>query len=588
MSTRDYQRQWITDIRTAWTQGANTVFATLPTGSGKTHSFVTLAREDDEDTAFLAHRQELIGQAALTLNRDRLPHHIEAPREVVRQIIQAEMRLHGESFYSPGAKFHVAGVNTLARRKDRLRWCSRVRLVIGDEGHHYTEGGIFHEAFSAFPDARGLLVSAHCLRGDGAALGRGHGGIADALVIGPSERELISRGFLSDYRVALPPNDLDVSSVRVGSGGDFSAPQLRAAVHASKQLVGNVAAHYERHAAGKLGLTFAVDIEHAGEIRAAYAALGIAAEIVTGETPIDERADLMQRFRERRILQLVSVDVLGEGTDVPDVEVVSMARPTASFQLFSQQKGRMGRVSVSPEYATRWETYTDAERLAIIAAGPKPFGWLFDHAGNFARHYAQRGMPCAAQRYSLLPMERRSRAKSDAIPLRTCLNETCFQPYPRTLIVCPHCGTAAPAPAGRAAPEQVDGDLVLLDPETLAALAAEVARIDGPPPIVTGSKPATARGILRNHSNRQTAQAQLRERMAVWMGWRKHLGADIRHAQREFFHRFGVDVLTAQTWGVAEACALAERVHLDLYSNSVHSTIPPPMTGCVDLTDTAA
>jgi DNA repair protein RadD len=585
MAIRDYQRKWLDDIYAAWNSGARNIIATLPTGAGKTFCFVTAIRERGEPAVIVAHRQELVSQASLALNREKLPHSIEAPRETVRTIIQAHMATHGESFYSPGATVHVAGVHTLAARADKIRWARDIRLVVVDEAHHVTTGGIWHDAIKLFENAVGLFPTGHCLRADGAGLGRGADGLGDALVTGPSARCLIGRGFLSDYRIALPPADIDLSDVPVGTSGDFSPVRLAAAVHASRHLVGDVAGHYVRRAAGKLGLTFAVDIVHAGEIRAAYAALGVPSEIITGKTPVDERADLMRRFRERRILQLVSVDVLGEGTDVPDVEVVSMARPTASFQLYAQQLGRMLRVSVAPDLLARWDTFTDAERLAHIAAGPKPFSMLHDHVGNFTRHYQQRGMPCAPQRYSLARAERKARnAPSDAIPLRTCLNPECFQPSPRTLIVCPHCGTPAPAPAGRALPENVDGDLVLLDPAAMAALIGEVARVDGPPPNVSGSKPPVARGILRNHDDRQKAQNRLRERMAVWGGWRIHVHGDQRQAQREFFHKFGIDVMTAQTLGVREAVSLYERVHCDLHANNVHSTETPTMDGLLDMT----
>lgn len=572
MAIRDYQRAWIDAIYAQWDAGHRAVLATLPTGSGKTFSFVTAAKEKAVPFVAIAHRQELVAQISLALNREKMPHSIEAPRETTRAIIHAHMANHGQSFYSPGADAHVAGIHTLAARGRKIRWLDSIGLAIVDEGHHILKGGIWGDALELFPGASILAPTAHALRADGAGLGRGADGLCDALVVGPSARDLITRGFLSDYRIAIPPNDLDVRDVPVGASGDFSPVKLSAAVHASRLLVGGVAEHYERRLAGKLGLTFATDIEHAGELRAAYLALSVRAEIITGKTPPDERADIMAQFRRRRLMQLVSVDVLGEGTDVPDVEVVSMARPTMSFQMFAQQLGRMMRVSVAADLAAIWGRFTDAERIAYIAAGPKPCGWLFDHVGNFARHYQQRGMPCSPQRYSLARAERKARnVPSDAIPLRTCENVECFQPYPRALAVCPHCGTPAPAPTGRTLPEQVEGDLVLLDPAAMASLWAEVQRINGPPPIVSGSKPAVARSIVKGHADRQAVQATLRAALTLWGGWRIHVHGNERQGQREFFHRFGVDVMTAQTLGPAAAWDLEQRIRAHLSENNVHA-----------------
>src|SRR5690606_13702835 len=128
----------------------------------------------------------------------------------------------------------------------------------------------------------------------------------------------------------------------------------------------------------------------------------------------------------------------GEGVDVPAVEVVSLARHTASFQLFSQQFGRALRLFLPDELHAQWHTFTDAQRLAHIAASQKPKAIIIDHVGNCTRH----GLPDVPRVYSLNRRERGTRkGPSDAIPLRTCLSDTCLQPYERVLACCPYCGT---------------------------------------------------------------------------------------------------------------------------------------------------
>jgi DNA repair protein RadD len=571
MAIRDYQRTWLDDIYAARDRARARlnkpnigVTATLPTGGGKTFSFVTAIREQRVPSAVTVHRSELLAQAALTMNREQMPHNIEAPTPLIREIIRAQMELHGRSYYSDRAPVHVASIQTLARRKGKLRWPKTIEFLVNDEGHHAVRGGIWNDALNEFPNAWALFPTAHALRADGLGLGAIADGFADELVVGPSARTLIGRGFLSDYRVAIPPADIDLSDVDVTASGDFSPVQLAAAVHGSGKLVGHVAEHYCRLAGGKL--------------ERAYAALGVPAAIITGETSIVDRAAIMKRFRSRQLLQLVSVEVLGEGTDVPDVEVVSMARPTASFQLYAQQLGRALRVSVDKQYADRWDAYTDAERLAIIAASKKPRALILDHVGNFTRHYAGRGgPPCAAQDYTLLRVEKKARgpAKAAPIALRTCLNVMCLQPYERALLVCPHCGTPAPLPGGRGSPEEVDGDLVLLDPTALTVLTKEIARIDGPGFAPKGVAPHVKGKIEKEHLARQRAQAWLRKQMMVWGGWRIHVHGDERRGQREFFLKFGVDVLTAQTLNEAEADALTNRILDDLAANNVREDRGP-------------
>ncbi len=561
MALRDYQHAWKGDIYDAWREGARVVMATMATGGGKTTSFCSVLQDMNAPACAIAHRQELVAQTALALNREGIPHGVIAPAAVVREIVRLEVDTHGQSLFQARAPIRVAGVHTLAARgADGDRWFQQVQTVVIDEGHHVLRESIWAKTLALFPHARVLLPTAHAVRADGRGLGAAADGIVDSLVLGPCGRNLITRGFLSDYRVAVAPSDVDVSDVPIGAGGDFANQKLRAAVHRSKTIVGDVAAHYVKFAGGKLGLTFAVDIEAAGELVGAYRALGVPADIITADTPINVRATLMRRFRNRDLLQLVSVDVLGEGTDVPAVEVVSMARHTASWQLYCQQVGRALRVSVAPELMARWDQFTDAERIAYIAASSKPRAILLDHVGNFERHYKTRGTPDSRQEYSLLRAERKSRANTDAIPLRTCTE--CLQPYERIFRECPYCANPAPPPAGRGTPEQVDGELIELDAAALAALRGEVARVDRAAVVSQneGADPIVGRRIYLNHLARQQAQAPLRDAMGLFGGWLHAQGRDDGQIQREFFFRFGIDVLTAQTLGAKDAAALETRV----------------------------
>jgi hypothetical protein len=272
----------------------------------------------------------------------------------------------------------------------------------------------------------------------------------------------------------------------------------------------------------------------------------------------------MRKFAARQILMLVSVDCLGEGVDVPAIECVIMLRRTASWQLMCQQFGRALRVLVDKPYMDVWEQYSDLERLAIIANSSKPKAIIIDLVGNILWHAKVRGLPDSRQKYSLLSGI--SVRNSDAIPLRTCLE--CKQPYEQWLIACPHCG-AIPVPANRSTPELVEGDVIELDPSVLRALRGEAERVMGAFYAPKGTPPHIMKSIARKHHDRYSAQVQLRHTMMIYGGWQKHLGRSDREAQKMFFIRYGIDVLSAQGLGTPEAAALDARISADLSQANV-------------------
>lgn len=538
---RDYQATLERDVYAQWAAGKRNVLAVLPTGAGKTFVFSRIAAAAGVAVCAIAHRSELVGQMSVALAREGVRHRVIGPDTLHRACSMLHMDEFKRSFIDPGARVAVASVDTLVRMPASDPWAQQVGLWIQDEAHHVLAANKWGKACALFPNARGLGVTATPQRADGKGLGRHVDGLMDAMVVGPSMRELINREYLTEYRIFAPPSDIDLSDVGVSASGDFSPEPLRKAVHRS-HIVGDVVAHYLRIAGGKLGVTFAVDIEGATEIAAAYRAAGVSAEVVSSKTPGALRAQVLRRFRARELLQLVNVDLFGEGFDLPAIEVVSFARPTQSLALMYQQFGRACRLM-------------DGKLHALI----------IDHVGNVMRH----GLPDAPREWSLDRRERRSRnAPSDVIPVRTCLNAECMGVYERVHAACPYCGHVS-VPAGRSSPEQVDGDLCELDPAVLARLRGEVAVVDGDPRYPAGAAPEVAGAIRRRHHERQTAQATLRAAIALWAGWQRAIGRDDSESYRRFWYAFGTDVVTAQSLGVREAAELTVLLEIEIKRNNI-------------------
>jgi superfamily II DNA or RNA helicase len=87
-------------------------------------------------------------------------------------------------------------------------------------------------------------------------------------------------------------------------------------------------------------LGFCVSKEHARYMARKFTEAGLPSVALTGDDSPDERAGRLSDLKAGRLRCIFSVEVLGEGVDVPDVDCLLLLRPTASATLFSQQLGR--------------------------------------------------------------------------------------------------------------------------------------------------------------------------------------------------------------------------------------------------------
>lgn len=570
---RWYQRDVKSRLYDQWAAlGARSaVLAVLSTGSGKTILLGSVVSEHRGAVCCIAHRQELVGQISMALARFGVKHRIIAPEKVIRAICAQHLEEIGACFHWGSSPVGVAGVDTLVKRgaKEHANWMHQVSLWVCDEAHHLAGQGPkankWAKAAAMFPNAKGLGVTATPCRSDGLGLGRRADGVFDEMVVGPSMRDLIDQGFLTDYRIVVAETHLNLTDEMVSkTTGDYvlDRGKGKAAVRESP-LVGDVVKEYLGRANGKLGVCFTSDVETAGDVAARFRENGIPAEMLSGETPDEQRRDIMRRFKKREILVIVNCDLLGEGVDVPAIEVVMMARPTMSFGLFAQQFGRALRLMVPPDQLRNWDAYSPEQRRAIIANGTKPKALIIDHVANVIRH----GLPDSRNDWTLDARERRGKGGDDGESLTACLNPTCLAPYPRAKPCCPFCGTKPePRATARSPIEAVDGNMFELSPELLAALRGQQAENfrsndDVRRDLVAQGLPAAWVGSnVKKHDAKRQAAENLRDAMAWWAGERRAAGQSDAEVMKRFYLTFGIDWLSACAQDRESMAALAARV----------------------------
>lgn len=543
MTLRPYQSTLKSDIINAWSTEIKNICAVLPTGGGKTVVMSSLFTLNYPEIA-IAHRRELVSQISLALARAGLYHRIIAPPATIRFIVGKHVEKIGKNYYDARSPLAVAAVDTLIRRFDDLTtFLKRVSLWQTDEAHHLQTDNKWGKAVEQMPQARGVGWTATPLRADkrGLRRGDGHSGVFDHMIVGPDMRELIRAGYLADYRIISAPSDIATAGVAISKAtGDFNSFELRDAAHRS-HITGDIVKHYLKFAAGKRGVTFAVDVELAHEHAEAFRAAGVPAAVLSAKTPDAERFAITDRFERGELLQIVNVDVLGEGYDCPAIEVVSFARPTASYGLFVQQFGR-----------------------GLRPLAGKSHGVIIDHVGNIFGPRGH-GLPDKPRIWSLDGAPRRDALDPDELPLRCCPNPECFRVFEGYDRVCPYCGFR-PTVQQRDRPELVDGDLTEIDAAALARLRGEAEAVMSPerPLPVHAGRPAVI-ATQRRHVEQQTAQAALRDTIAWWAGYaRDGLRLPDGAAYQRFFRTFGLDVLTAQTLNAADAAKLTARINDDI------------------------
>lgn len=296
---RPYQESAVVGVYNEWQSGKRSVCLVAPTGAGKTRlgeEFVWRARQAGERVLWIAHRRELLRQAA-----DRLRLRFGA--------LDVGMIAASEDS-SPHARIQVATVQTLLAREQR----PPATLIVFDEAHHYVADD-WRELAASYSSARALGLTATPERQDGRPLGD----IFDGLVVAAKYSELLRDGFLVPCRVYQPPKIL---------GKDLAQDPLAA---------------YQRFGEGSRAFVFCGAVDVAYELAERCRAAGIPAGTIEAKTPKPERDRTLADFAAGRILVLTNVFALTEGVDVPAARTVVLASSCSHVGGYLQRVGRVLR-----------------------------------------------------------------------------------------------------------------------------------------------------------------------------------------------------------------------------------------------------
>ena len=250
-------------------------------------------------------------------------------------------------------------VQTLTRRVDKLPVPD---VILVDEAHHALAKS-YQRILKQFPEAVVLLFTATPHRTGRTQLDQ----IADDIIVGQSIHELTEKGFLAPFRYFQPPDDFDSKLLKRNSTGDYTVESMQQAM--STKIFGHIVKQYKRIASGMQAVVYTYSIDSAVEIARKFNSEGISAVEVDGTTPKEKRDLAVRKFRDQEIKILVNVNLFTEGVDLPNVDCVIMARPTASLALYLQfsmrcLNPRPGKTAIIIDHANNFKTfgYPDDDR----------------------------------------------------------------------------------------------------------------------------------------------------------------------------------------------------------------------------------
>lgn len=327
---RDYQDADSTRIMSELNLKNNVMYQ-LPTGGGKSvviQDIISKVLKGDQafnpnKILIAIHKRELIFQMYRRLKKEGVD---------VGYLIGADQE-------NVGAKVLVASIMTLtrdARLEELLK--TKYDFVVIDEAHH-ARSSSYDKVLSALkgnvPTMRLFGVTATPYRNDNKELDEHF----NVLIKGPSIQRLQSEGYLCKSKTYLM--NLDNLEIEVKKAGkDYNISELSLFMR-NPELVKKAVQMYKDKADGKQMLVFCVDIKHLKQVKQGYIDAGYTKiASITGNTPTDKRAEIVDKFAKGELDIIVSVETITEGVDLPNTKVIQFLRPTTSLVLYLQMGGR--------------------------------------------------------------------------------------------------------------------------------------------------------------------------------------------------------------------------------------------------------
>ena len=322
-----HQRQAVEAVMAAIAAGNKAGLVVLPTGTGKTTLFLSIARILGVPTLVLVHRDFLVSQT------------VEEAKalwpEAAIGVIQAERDEWQTDLFGHVPDLVVGSVQSLHSARLAMIPRDRFGLLISDEAHrsvtrtwsrvieHFARCG-FHLGATATPDRLDRIGLAKHFGRDPLFIYTIRQAIDDQVLVPPRQYAIVT--------------GISLDAVRENTRGQWDEAELSRTVSVTPRNQ-EIVKKYLEIAKDRRAIVFAVDVDHVNALVREFEEAGVAAVAVTGQDK-KGRSGKLADFKAGKYRVMVNCEVAVEGFNDKGVSCIIMARPTKSRLFYLQAIGR--------------------------------------------------------------------------------------------------------------------------------------------------------------------------------------------------------------------------------------------------------
>ncbi len=359
LELREYQQEALKNLQAMREKKESIALLYQATGTGKTVTAVMDAKNVGGRTLFVAHTMELVNQAYLTF-----------------QTLwkEASVGKFADSVKESNTGIVCGSIQSIALNLDAFKEDDFDYIII-DEAHHAT-ADTYQKVLAYFKPKFLLGLTATPERADDTDILEIFKNTAHKLDI----QTAVDIGALVDVRCIRIHTNIDMTKVRFNSVQyNVRDLDIKICVTERNALIVETWLNYVKN---KRTVVFCASVKHAEQIAALFKEKDISAEAVSGSMKTSERKELLAKFSKGELKVLCACDLLNEGWDCPETEVLFMARPTMSKVLYTQQLGRGMRLSEGKEYLMVFDFVDNAGQYNAPYSMHRLFRLKDYHAGG--------------------------------------------------------------------------------------------------------------------------------------------------------------------------------------------------------------